>query len=136
MPLESNQMNKITEKLNAKFSRLEMLEDGWADYEKNKKFTPNFLYNVKDGILDIFRKMIKENKSIFFPVIAPMEINSIDIHWKNSKFQLLINIKEIDGSGNVQLFGRDFNSSDNDHRWNGNIKSLSNAVSWWLLLMI
>ena len=119
-------------KLNKKINKLKLLGDGWADYDENKAFSHHFLKDVKINILKIITSLKENQKIIFFPVISPMEINSIDIHWSNNIFQLLVNVMETEDGGNVQVFGREYAKSGEFLKWHGNINQMSNAISGWL----
>lgn len=119
-------------KLNNKIKSLESLKDGWADNEDNKEFSKIFLKILKQNMLKLLTNLKENGKSIFFPIIAPMELNSIDIHWRNDKFQFLINILETEDGGNAQVFGRIYDS-ENLFKWQGSIEEISNAVSGWLI---
>ena len=61
-----------------------------------------------------------------------MEPNSIDIHWKNEHFQLLINIMETHNVSNIELYGRQLDCSD-EIKWHGNLIDLRGVILGWLL---
>jgi hypothetical protein len=80
------------------------LHDGWGDNEANKAFSPAFIDEVLSFKERIVSSLAVGGYKIFEPVIAPCDGNSIDIHWKNDDFQVLINIDET--SRNVGFFGK------------------------------
>ena len=124
-------MNEFQLKINSSIKYLESLPDGWADYEKNKKFTPNFLKNIEE-----FLKFIEISifNRIEFPSISPVDTNSVDIYWNNAKYQLLINIKDNNQKLNTELYGKRKNTeSDDEINWHGNIHSLRSVIFGWLL---
>lgn len=125
----------FTVKIGQKISRLASLKDGWGDYEKNKAFSDVLLEKIREFLLFICSSILNKSKEIEFPEISPVDTSSIDIHWKNDKFQLLINIIETEDYRNIGLFGRR-RGQDDEMDWHGNIDDLGNVILGWLLTVI
>ena len=129
--IKTYRSSSFIKELNRVFIRLANLPKGWADCEENRGFSKIFLNQVENILEHLFSEVTSQ-KRLIFPIIAPMEPNSIDIHWKNDQFQLLINIMETDIISNVELYGRKLDCSD-EIKWHGNLRDLRGVILGWLL---
>ena len=128
---KNGEINEFQLKIISSIKYLESLPDGWADYEKNMKFSSDFLKNIEE-----FLKFIEVSifNQIEFPSISPVDTNSVDLYWDNDKYQLLINIKDNDKKLNTELYGKKKDTEDDDEiNWHGNIHSLRSVIFGWLL---
>jgi len=68
--------------------RLLSLKDGWADNKENKPYTLKFIDKIGRVL-----KFIDEN-NLPFPIVGPVDGNSIDLFWRNEKRSFLMNFDE------------------------------------------
>ena len=111
------------------FDTLALLPDGWGDGIHNKRFSKKFLHETK-----LFAMKVSSMIG-FDPIITPMDGNSLDLHWKNDKVQLLVNVMEFTPE-KCGLFGRTLDGM-NELKFSGNTDELLKMivpVSQWQLL--
>lgn len=84
------------------------LHDDW-DGEGTKSYQKS-TWNTLEGFLKhlVVSLNIKNNKTIDMPTVYPGDKGSIDLHWKNSKFELLIKFYE-QLEMNPTYYGDNFN---------------------------
>ncbi len=74
--------------------------------------------------------LIEESGKIIVPRILPGPEGSIDLHWRTSKLELLVNVPPDDGP--VSFYGDDF-SDGNSIKGTFNLKSVSKHLVRWLI---
>jgi len=100
------------QKIGAFLKNFQSLKNGWADNEDNKEFSLAFLKRIEIFLENLFDRVKVSGYTLHFPVISPVDGNSIDIHWKTDEFQLLINISEFETNENCSaIYGRTFDYS-------------------------
>lgn len=100
------------QKVGAFRQNFQSLKNGWADNEDNKEFSLAFLERIELFLENLFDRIKFSMYMLHFPIISPVDGNSIDIHWKTDEFQLLINIPEFETDEIFcAIYGRAFDYS-------------------------
>ncbi|MFW9873553.1 MAG: hypothetical protein ACFFG0_10650 [Candidatus Thorarchaeota archaeon] len=106
------------------------LEDNW-DGEGGRRFKKEtFLRAVR-----IVRRILDVTGISFIPEILPFTNGGIDIHWKNEKFELLVNVPE-DLEEEVGYYGDD---GGNGHKVRGKLSKVMESESpltEWVMEMV
>lgn len=83
------------EKINQRIDHISSLEANW-DEEGGIPYNQDPLDRMKSFVLNLKKELFERyNIPLTFPYILPGPEGSIDIHWKNNQFTLLINIPNI-----------------------------------------
>lgn len=87
------------------------LHDNW-DGDGSKGYTETLWQRAEDMLIRLTQRFTTNYQlPLPIPEILPGPDSSIDIHWKNEKFELLINIPE-DTDESVCLYARDFDKTE------------------------
>jgi hypothetical protein len=128
-----NGWDAFLEYLDTTRDHLLQLKDGWADYRYNQPFDAPFIDRVLTFAKNLAFPIRSLNRSYGTPSIGAQDGNSIDLHWYNPTFQLLINLPEHESEKyTAAIFGHTLD----DHsvlKWHGSFTpSLLDLVFAWI----
>ena len=105
------------------------LEDNW-DGEGSSGYSKATLDRAINFLKVHVNALIEESGKIIVPRILPGPDGSIDLHWRTSELELLVNVPPDDGP--VSFYGDDF-SDGNSIKGTFNLKSVSKHLVSWLI---
>ncbi len=114
-------------------NKLLELKKGWGDDPDNEPFSPVHLDTISDFVLKLLSHFHSIDKKIDYPVIAPAGNKSIDIHWNNDLFRLLINHEKNEDFEGVDtgIYGKS-SYRESEINWQGKFDDCYEIVSEWL----
>ena len=126
---EIDQEHKTNQEIERANKAILGLEDNW-DGEGSSGYSKETLDRAINFLKVHVNALIEESGKIIVPRILPGPDGSIDLHWRTSELELLVNVPPDDGP--VSFYGDDF-SDDNSIKGTFNLKSVSKHLVRWLI---
>lgn len=120
---------------NKSLEKISELGDGWDENPNNKAFRIDFLKKIDNFLVRLQIQLYSNNIHIEKPIISVENSDSIDLHWKTSKYQILVNFQHNENAISGTVYARVF-GTDQELTIGGTNKQIEEILERWLVLAL